>query len=306
MRQAFIKTLERLAEEDKRIVLLTADLGFTVFENFQKKFPERFFNLGVAEVNMMGMAAGMALCGQVPIVYSIATFVSLRAYEFIRNDICYQNANVKIIGVGGGLGYGLAGFSHCNYEDVGALRLLPNLVILSPADPVEIAILTEKAIKYKGPVYFRLGKVGEPIIHGRHPKLILGQGFIYQAGRKIAIFSTGGITANVIQAIKLLKKHKIIPTLVIIHTVKPLDNNLIKRMAKDYQYIFSVEEHLTVGGLGSAIAEVLAEADFKVHFKRLGIDKTYSRSVGDQEFLRNRYGLSPEKIAETIKQTLSL
>src|SRR3990167_8130034 len=132
MRQSFIKTLENLAAKNKNLILLTADLGYTVFENFRNQFPDRFYNLGVAETNMVGMAAGLALSGMVPITYSIATFASLRPYEFIRNDVCYHNANVKLVGVGGGLGYGSAGFTHCNFEDVAVLRPLPNLVILSP------------------------------------------------------------------------------------------------------------------------------------------------------------------------------
>ena len=305
MRLAFIKTLEKLTKKDKRIILLTADLGFTVFENFREKFPDRFFNLGVAEQNMMGMAAGMALSGKIPIVYSIGTFASLRPFEFIRNDICYQNANVKIFSVGGGLGYATAGFSHCNYEDFSILRPLPNLTILSPSDPLETEILTQKAIKHKGPVYLRLGKVGEPNIHSKKPNLKLGKGFVYQTGKKVAIFSTGGITANVIESLELLKKQNINPTLIIIHTIKPIDKDLIETIAKRHQYIFSIEEHSITGGLGSAIAEILAESRVRPILKRLGINKSYLKTVGNQKFLRSRFGLSPQKIATIIKKTVN-
>ncbi|MFH2061643.1 MAG: transketolase C-terminal domain-containing protein [Candidatus Beckwithbacteria bacterium] len=304
MRLAFVKTLEKLAEKDERIVLLTADLGFTVFEDFKEKFPNRFFNLGVAESNMMGMAAGMALSGLIPITYSIANFVSFRPYEFIRNDICYQNANVKIFSVGGGLGYGLAGSSHCNYEDISVLRPLPNLTILSPSDPLETKILTQKAIEHKGPVYLRLGKVGEPNLHSTPPNLKLGHGYTLHQGKKMAIFVTGGISANVLSATKLLKAHSIDPTIILMPTIKPLDKNLIIKTANNHSHIFSIEEHSIIGGLGSALAEVLAESGSKVKFKRLGIGASFSPSVGNQVFLRARHGLSPQKIATTVKKII--
>jgi len=300
MRLTFVKTLEKLAEKDERIVLLTADLGFTVFEKFRKKFPSRFFNLGVAEQNMIGMAAGLALSGKIPVTYTFATFTSMRAFEFIRNDICYHNANVKMFSLGGGFAYGLAGFTHINFEDLSLLRPLPNLTILSPSGPVEVEILTKKAVKLNGPVYIRSTKVREPIIHQKKPKLTIGKGFVYQKGKKVAIFSTGGITANVIKSFKLLEKQNLNPTLVIVHTIKPLDEKLIKNIAKTHQYIFSVEEHSTIGGLGSAVAEVLAESKSKVKFKRLGIHNSFLKTVGNQKFLRSRFGLSPAKIAHTI------
>ncbi len=306
MRIAFVKTIEKLALTDQRLTLLTGDLGFTVFESFKEKFPNRFFNLGIAEQNMMGMAAGMALCGQIPLVYSIATFVSLRPYEFIRNDICYQNANVKIFGVGGGLGYGDAGYTHINFEDLSVLRPLPNLTILSPSDPLETEILIPKAIKHKGPVYLRLGKVGEPNIHPKKPNLKLGKGYIFHQGKKVAIFVTGGISVNALSAVKLLRAYSINPTIVLMPTIKPLDKDLIINISKTHQYIFSIEEHSVTGGLGSAIAEVLAEFGSKVKFKRLGINKSYLKTVGNQKFLRSRFGLSPQKIATIIKKTVNL
>jgi len=306
MRLTFIKTLEKLAEKDERIILLTADLGFTVFESFRDKFPDRFFNLGVAESNMIGMAAGLALSGKIPVTYTFATFTAMRAFEFIRNDICFQNTNIKMFTLGGGFGYGLAGFTHINFEDLSLLRPLPNLTILSPSDPLEVEILTKQALKINSPVYIRSGKVREPIIHKKKPKLTIGKGFVYQKGKKVAIFSTGGITHNVIQSFKLLKAKNIHPTLVIIHTIKPIDKNLIKTIAKNHSHIFSVEEHVVTGGLGSAVAEVLAESNFKTNFKRLGIDNSFLKTVGNQKFLRNRFGLSPAKIAHTIiNHTLS-
>lgn len=306
MRQAFIKTIEKLAEKDKRLVLLTADLGFTVFENFRRKFPDRFFNVGVAESNMVGMAAGMALSGLIPVVYSIATFASMRAFEFIRNDVCFQNANVKIVGVGGGLGYGMAGFSHMNYEDLSLLRPLPNLTIVSPADPIETEVLTRLAIKHAGPVYLRLGKVGEPAIHLQKPKISLGKGLVFKPGKKLAVFSTGSITTNVIEAVKILQTKSLDPTIIFMPTIKPLDEALIKKITTTHSYIFSVEEHSIIGGLGSAIAEILSELNSKVNFKRIGINDSYYKTVGNQDFLRNRYGLMPDQIAKTIRSAINV
>lgn len=304
MRQAFIKTIEKLAIENKNLVLLTADLGYTVFENFKTQFPDRFYNLGVAETNMIGMAAGLALSGMIPITYSIATFASLRPYEFIRNDVCYHNANVKMVGVGGGLGYGSAGFTHCNFEDLAVLRPLPNLVILNPADPMEAEILTELAIKHQGPVYLRLGKVGEPMIHQTKPKLKIGRGIIFQTGQQVAILSTGAITANVLRAMALLSRQGIKPTLAIMHTIKPIDTRMILQLATSHRVMISVEEHSITGGLGSAAAEILSEAGSGIKFKRLGITKTDYSTSGSQEWLRDRCGLSPEKIAAAVQQIL--
>lgn len=301
MRQAFVKTLERLAEKDKKIVLLTADLGFTVFENFRQKFPRQFFNAGVAETNMIGMASGLALSGFTPVAYSIATFASLRPLEFIRNDVCFHNANVKIVGVGGGLGYGSAGFTHCNFEDVAVLRPLPNLTILSPADPLETAILTQAAIKHPGPVYLRLGKLGEPMLHQNKPHLTIGKGFIYQQGKRAAILTTGSITANVIASLKQISFR---PTVAIVHTLKPLDKALIIQLAKNHQYLFSVEEHSITGGLGTAVAEVLSEAGIRIKFKRLGIVNSDFKRSGSQEWLRDQCGLSAQKIAAAVKRML--
>ncbi|MBU1085630.1 MAG: transketolase C-terminal domain-containing protein [Candidatus Beckwithbacteria bacterium] len=305
MRQTFITTVEKLAQTDPRLVVLTGDLGFTVLENFRDQFPDRFFNLGVAESNLMSVAAGMALSDQIPIVYSISNFVTLRPFEFIRNDIGYQNANVKIVGVGGGFGYGLAGITHQNLEDISLLKTIPNLTIISPSDPIETAILTRLAIKHQGPVYLRLGKVGESNLHSKSPKLKLGQGFIFNQGTKLAIFTAGGITANVLEACKILKTNQLNPTIINLHTIKPLDTKLIIKIASQHQHLFSVEEHLLVGGLGSSLAEILVDKHLPTPLTRLGIKLYPKHHIGNQNFLRHLHGLSPQKIAQTILTSLN-
>ncbi len=241
MRNAFIKTLEIEASKNKGIILLTGDLGLTVFENFMTKFPHQFFNMGVAEANMMGMATGLALCGKIPIVYSIAPFVTLRPFEQIRNDICMHNANVKIIGVGGGLAYSHAGPTHHVNEDIAVMRTLPNMTVVCPADPIETELALKTAIKYNGPVYIRLGKKGESKIYNKKPSFSLGKGVIVEKGHDIALICSGPIIHNVIQASSILKKKGYKTTIVSMHTIAPLDYKLLSKIAKTHRTIFTRE-----------------------------------------------------------------
>ena len=208
MRQAFINVLTELARKDKRIFLLTGDLGFSVFEKFKEEFPKRFFDIGVAEQNMIGIASGLALSGKVAFVYSIIPFLIMRPFEQIRLDICYQNTNVKMVGVGGGFAYGSAGSTHHATEDIAIMRALPNMTVVCPADPVETELSIRCAVKYNGPVYIRLG--GEKgKIYSREPNFKLGRGIVVREGRDVSIVSTGDMLRNVIEATKMLSKKKI-------------------------------------------------------------------------------------------------
>lgn len=306
MRTAFIKALEKEAARNQKIFLLTADLGFMVFENFAKKFPQRFINMGVGEANMVGTASGLALCGKIPIIYSIGNFVTLRVLEQIRNDICYQNANVKIVTVGAGFSYGFDGPTHYVIEDISVMRSLPNMVIISPADPIEVELATKKALRYKGPVYLRLGKTGEPNIHRNKPNFAVGKGLVVQKGKDATIISTGGITYNALQAAQMLTKKGIKIRVISMHTIKPLDKRLIIKAALETKKIFTLEEHSIVGGLGSAIAETISEISLRgVLLKRLAIKDCCVQTIGTQDYLRNKFSLSPEKIAKTIKGILN-
>lgn len=306
MRNAFIGTLEKEAARNRDIILLTGDLGFTVFENFIKKFPDRFFNMGVAEANMVGVATGLALSGKIPFVYSIAPFVTMRPFEQIRNDICMHRANVKIIGVGGGLSYSYAGPTHHINEDIAIMRTLPNMTVVCPADPIETQLATQEIIKYNGPVYLRLGKKGEPAVHKSKPSFSLGKAILVKKGKDIALISSGPITHNVIQASNILTKHQLNPTVVSMHTITPLDGRLIAKIVRTHKLIFTIEEHSIVGGLGGAVAEFLSESDNKNYvFKRLGIPKEFCIIIGDHDYLRNYYSLSPAKIAQTILKSIS-
>ena len=259
MRIAFINTLSEIARQDKRVILLTGDLGFSVFEKYIEELPRQFLNMGVAEQNMTGVAAGLAMEGKIPIIYSIVPFATMRNFEQIRNDICYQNLNVKIVGVGAGFSYGPYGHTHHGLEDIGILRTLPNLVILAPGDPLEVKLATQAMLKHKGPVYLRLGKAGEPNVHEKLLQFKIGKGIIIIKGNDITLVATSTMLYRGCEVVKELEKKGIKTRLVSMHTIKPVDTELIHDSAQKTKAIFTLEEHSLIGGLGSAVAEVLAE-----------------------------------------------
>lgn len=304
MRQAFIKTLTEIARDNKEVILLTGDLGFNLFEEFSQLFPEQFLNMGVAEANMIGVASGLALSGKLPFVYSIATFATMRPYEQIRS-VALHNAHVVIVGSGAGYSYGPAGPTHHALEDISLMRSLPNMSILCPADPLETAWATHESVKVKGPVYLRLGKIGEPLIHKANPKLILGQGVILQEGRQVAIMATGNMVANAILASEILKKQGITSTVISMHTVKPLDGSLIRDLAKKFSHLVTVEEHFVTGGLGSAVSETMSALGNKTKLLRLGIPDVFTMVSGSQDYLRQKVDLHPQGIAKAIRKFLS-
>lgn len=306
MRKAFIEELTQIASVNKKVILLTGDLGFTVFEEFTKEFPKRFFNMGVAESNMISTSAGMALSGLVPFVYSIATFASMRGFEQIRSDVCFHNANVKIVGTGGGLSYGHAGFSHHSLEDIAILRSIPNMTIVCPSDPVLTGVATEAIANHHGPVYFRLGKKGEPQIYKKKPKFKIGKGIIHKEGKKVSIIATGNLVMSALRTSEILMKQGIPTTVIDMHTIKPIDKGLTQEVISSTQVLVTLEEHHITGGLGSAVAEIIADKPPKaIRFKRLGIPDTFIEKIGSQEYLRDYYGLTPLKISQTIKSLFS-
>lgn len=295
MRNAFAKTLLNLAKKNKDIILITGDLGFSVFEDFINALPKQFLNAGVAEQNMTGLAAGMALEGKIPLIYSIIPFVTMRNYEQIRNDICYQNLNVKIVGVGAGFSYGTYGPTHCAVDDISILRSLPNLTIFSPADPREAEFVTLEAFKINGPVYIRLAKKGEPVISNNLPKL---EKF------DIAILAHGVILREAVEVSEKLTKKGYKTAVFSICKLWPFDKKLVINLSKKTKAIFTLEEHLTTGGLGSAAAEILAENPRKVIFKRLGIETLIPDLIGTRDFLNSAHGLSVLNIVKTIEKLM--
>lgn len=301
MRTAFIKELFELAKLDERIVLIVGDLGFGVVTPFIEQLPRQFLNAGVAEQNMTAMAAGMALSGKIALTYSIANFPTMRCLEHVRNDVCYHNANVKIVSVGGGFTYGAMGATHHAVEDIAVMRALPGLMVVAPGDPVEARAATRAVIAYRGPCYLRLGKAGEPVVHQSTIDFELGKAICMREGRDATLISTGGILQNTVRAAKQLAKEGIETRLLSMHTVKPLDTEAVLAAARETGAIFTVEEHSVLGGLGSAVAEVLAETDgIKVPFKRLGVPPGFSPHIGSQEYMLERHGLTDEAIAKSV------
>ena len=305
MRTAFIKTLEKIASEDDSIFLIVGDLGFGVTNNFSENLPKQFLNSGIAEQNMIGIAAGMALTGKTVITYSIANFPTLRPYEQIRNDVCYHNANVKIVAVGGGFCYGALGPTHFATEDLAVMRSLPNITVLAPGDPWEASAATEAMLKHKGPVYLRLGRAGEPFVHSNDIEFKIGKAIKIKEGNDITIFAIGGMVYNSMKAAELLEKKGISVRLISIGSLKPLDEDCIIESAKHTKAIVTVEEHSLIGGLGSAVAEVLCESRLNVPFKRLGIPSEFPDRVGDQEWFHSKYMLTQEGISDSISEFIN-
>ena len=307
MRTAFIETLFELAQQDQRIVLMVGDLGFGVVTRFMEELPDQFVNAGVAEQNMTGMAAGMALSGKIVFTYSIANFPVLRCLEQIRNDICYHNTNVKIVPVGGGMAYGSLGISHHATEDIAIMRALPNIVVVAPGDPIEAGLATRAAVAHDGPVYLRLGRAGEPRVHSSAPSFQLGRAIMIRPGSDLTLIATGGQLHDTVRAAEILAGQGLQARVLSMHTIKPLDTQAVLAAAAETQAIFTIEEHSIIGGLGGAVAEVLMEADLRPrYFKRIGLNGMFSSQVGDQDYLRAHYGLDVMGIVSAVQSVLAL
>ena len=309
MRDTFVKTLIELAKENKNIELLTGDLGFGVLKPFWETLPDQFTDAGIAEQNMTTVAAGMALEGKTVFTYSIGNFPTLRCLEQIRNDCTYHNANVKIVCVGGGLVYGSLGMSHHATEDLAIMRALPDMVVMAPGDPVEAAEATKAITAYQGTCYLRLGRGGERRVHKSIPDFKIGKAIPIADRRKtsgpnIALFSTGAILDEVCDACAALEKKGVGVIQYSFPTVKPIDRETILECAKESDAIFTVEEHNVTGGFGSAVAEVMAGEGTGIPLYHLGLNDEYCTKVGSQQYLRNEYGISAEKIVEYISDKL--
>jgi transketolase len=291
MRTSFIETLCDVAARDERVWLLTADLGYSVLEVFRDRFPQRYVNVGVAEQNMAGIAAGLARCGKIPYLYSIANFPTFRCLEQIRVDICYHEVNVKIVAVGGGFSYGAQGYTHHGIEDISVMRSLPGMTVVAPGDPWETRGATDAISRVDGPCYLRLGKAKEPVVHAEKPKFELGKALQLRDGRDLTLISTGAMLQETVRTADRLAADGLSVRVLSMHTVKPLDQEAVLAAAKETGGIVSVEEHSVVGGLGSAVADVLAESGRAFgFFRKFGVPDEIRHHVGSQEFLRKRCG----------------
>ncbi len=301
MRDTFVRTLLEIAKEDKRIELVTGDLGFGVLKPYWEQVPDQFTNAGIAEQNMTSVAAGMALEGKTVFTYSIGNFPTLRCIEQIRNDCAYHDANVKIVCVGGGFVYGSLGMSHHATEDIAMMRALPNVVVMAPGDLVEAEEATKAIAAYKGTCYLRLGRGGEKRIHSSIEGFQIGKAIKVRDGKKIAIFSTGAIFEEVQGACDILIQKGYEPAVYTFPTVKPLDEEIVKVCAENFDLIVTCEEHNIIGGFGSAVAEVIAQmSNRNARLLRIGLNDVYATRVGNQNYLREQYGMDSKTIAERI------
>lgn len=306
MRTAFLETLFELAKVDERIVFLTGDLGFSVVEPFQRELPNQFINAGVAEQNMTGIAAGMALSGKIAFTYSIANFPTLRCLEQVRNDVCYHEANVKIVAVGGGFAYGALGASHHATEDLGVMRMMPGMVVVAPADPIEARAATRAIIAHSGPSYIRLGKAGEPNVHSGEIDFQLGKAIRLREGGDVTLISTGSMLQTAVRVADRLAEQGRAARILSMHTLKPLDTEAILAAAVETRALLTLEQHSIIGGLGSAVAEVLAEMPgVHVPFRRIGLPSAFSPRVGSQHYLEEQNGLTEEPILHAVEQLLA-
>lgn len=298
-REAYGKTLVELVE-NKDIVVLDADLaGATKTAMFKKACPERFFDMGIAEGDMMGTAAGLAVSGKIPFASTFAIFAAGRGFEQIRNSICYPNINVKIAATHAGVTVGEDGGSHQAIEDISLMRSLPNMVVLNPADAVEARQMVLAAAEYVGPMYLRFGRAATPVIHDESYKFELGKGEVVKEGKDVSIIATGIMVAKALEAAETLKAEGIDAEVINISTIKPLDNELVLASAKKTGKVVTAEEHSIIGGLGSAVCELLAE-EHPVKVTRIGVKDVFGQS-GSPAALLEHYGLTVADIVKACK-----
>lgn len=307
MRNAFAAELLAMAEADARIVMLSGDIGNRLFDSFKSRFPDRFYNCGVAEANMIGVAAGLALSGMRPIAYTITPFMTLRAVEQVKLDVCYHRLPVIIAGVGAGLSYANLGPTHHSVEDIAFMRTFPGITIVCPADPVETRLALRAAVKEDGPLYLRLGKKGEPTVHENPPDFTLGRGLEMRMGSDVCILSTGTILPVAVSAADELMSRGFSAGLVSFHTVKPLDEELLTKAFSCHKVVIVMEEHGLAGGFSGFVAEWLADRPpFKARLLRAGMSDEFLHESGNQKYARGRFGLTAATIVERALAMLAI
>jgi transketolase len=300
MRNTFAKTLVEIAEKDKNVYLLTGDLGYSLFDEFREKFPEQFVNCGVAEQNMIGVAAGLALEGKEVYVYSIVPFVTMRCFEQIRNDVCYQDLDVNIVGVGAGFAYGSLGSTHHAVEDIAILRTLPNMTIFSPADPIETRKLIYCSYQTSHPTYLRLYRSGEKSLYEKEPEIEIGKPSILREGSDGLIIATGEIVRLALEVVEKLKELNYNFKLISLHTLKPIDKESLLKELEGIDKVFTLEEHDIIGGLGSSVAEIISESDWNGFFERIAVPDKHSSKIGSSDYLRIENKLDADHLIKKI------
>jgi len=306
MRKTCLDMVYQLAKTDDRIFFIGSDLGFGTLKEFKETMPDRFFMEGVSEANVVGMAAGLGLEGKIIYVNTIATFITRRCFEQIVLDLCLHNVKVRLIGNGGGLVYAPLGPTHLATEDVAILRALPRMTIIAPADADEMRRLMPQTVDHEGPIYIRLGKGYDPIVTTDEAPFEIGKAIPMRTGSDALIISTGICLKLALEAHDRLKADSIAATVLHVPTIKPLDTEAIMRYAADVRAIVSVEEHTILGGLGSSVAELVAEANFDPakRFKRIGLPDEFPDEYGSQNSLMERYGVTSDTIVSTLTRML--
>lgn len=306
MRNAFADEITKIVAEDERVVLLSGDIGNRLFNDLKRVSPNRFYNCGVAEANMIGVAAGMGLCGLRPVVYTITPFTSTRCFEQVRIDACYHNVPVIIIGTGSGLSYAKLGPTHHSLEDLAIMRTLPEMRVMAPCDAIELRLVLRAALKEDGPVYIRIGKKGEPEIYKKTPQLTIGKSIVIRTGTDVTMLSTGTIISEGLRAADLLAEQGISAEIVSFHTIKPLDEDYLEQAVKRFKLFITLEEHNRIGGFGSAVSEWRAKRRQAPPLLSFGTDDEFMHEIGSQAYARAKYGLTSRNISETIRKALSV
>ena len=304
MRPAFVNELEKIMKSDKNTHLLTGDVGFSVFERIRDSFTKQYINMGLSEQNMIAVAAGMALTGRRVFVYSIIPFLVYRPFEQVRNDICFQNIPVRLVGVGAGFAYSDAGFTHHAIEDYGILRSLPNLTILSPADSLEVTEIMRQIEQITGPSYMRLGRNGEPVLHDKQKYLKIGKALELGKGEDILLVATGSILGKAFEIRQLLESDGYSVTILDYHTIKPFDEESLLKHSEGKKLVVTLEEHLINTGIFSIVSQIILRHNISVRVVPFGIEEPLYQASGSKEFILAQYGINCKLIYERIKKVL--
>lgn len=307
MRDSFINSIYKVTKLNRNVLCIVGDLGAFLLRNYIRDFPKNYYNMGATEQNIVGVAAGLAMSGKIPFVYSITPFITSRCYEQIKIDVCYNNANVKLVGVGSGVSYGTMGSTHHSLEDIAIMRALPNMVIISPSDPQEVEEAVFAAMKYTGPIYIRLTLQSKPLDYNRG-NFKIGKGRIVKRGTDAGIVATGEMVGIAIDAAETLKKYNINCYVVNLHTIKPIDKTLIKQLSRECKALISIEEHSVIGGLGSAVSCVISQlSENKAHFKIMGFNDVFCKEYSqDKMKIFKKYGLSADHLAKEMLKLYNL
>jgi len=303
MRDAFAREMTTLSTERSDVALLSGDIGNRMFDRFKEVAPDRFFNCGIAEANMMSVAAGMALSGMRPVIYTITPFTTARCLEQIRVGVAYHQAPVVIVGTGSGLSYAELGPTHHSLEDMAILRTLPGLNVVAPADSAELVAQLRNALNSDHPTYMRIGKKGEPSLHETEAQLGIGKANLLREGSDLLVLGVGPILGEALQAAEVAAADGVSVAVACLGGIKPLDDEFLEAMAKRFQHWVSLEEHGIIGGLGSALLEWLNErGGTPLRLKRLGVPDTFLHEVGDQSYIRSQLGLDATGLAQTFRR----